>query len=1140
MRAKRAISILASVLCGATSFEGLAADGSETAGGVDFFENRIRPLLVERCYPCHSAAKKRPKGGLRLDSRAGWAKGGDRGPALVPGNPRASLIIEAVRYDDPDLRMPPKRKLPAARIADLERWVRMGAPDPRGATVPLDSKDAEPARDEPRGSPGSDPRSWAWRPVAPSAAPPVESTDRVRSDIDRFVLSKLEARGIVPNGEADRRTLIRRVTFDLTGLPPTRAEVDAFLGDASPTAFESVVDRLLESPHYGEHWGQHWLDLVRFAETRGHESDYAIPEAWRFRDYVIKGFNADVPYDRWMIEHIAGDLVENPRLDPRDRTNQSIQGTGFWHLGEATHSPVDIRGDEASRVHNQIDVFSRTFLGLSLGCARCHEHKFDPISQADYYAMFGYLQSSGFQLADVSDPVGQKKVVDDLARLDESRLPAIIADFAAEKRAQLARLPAYLIAAHAGAGGTGTEGLDTKTLQRVRAHLAAAATDANDPLHAFSVVAAGKASLDEIRERKETVLEAWRRRQAETSTELASTVVTRSVKDGERNYTPQRHSFSDADVIVDYSRCRDEDWIPSGHRFGAAPRLAGGILIGTAEQPITAVIHEGFADSSLPSRRLSGFLRTPTFEVEADHIWYRVRGSGTIFLAVDSHRVVEGPLHGGVKKTIKGDPRKWAWHSQQVRDYMGHRIHAEFSPGEGFAIDKVLWSDRPPPEVFEPNEQLRSWLRDAEGSSPRKLAELFAERLQTSVDRLAGRDLARRDGPKDHARLLSWLVRHEGLLERKPDLREKLADRVRAYREEKSRIENRIPGAIHALALLDGSSEDEPIHIRGNHKNRSRHLVPRAELAAFHANGNLPARPKRGSGRLELARRLASPDNPLVSRVIVNRIWHHLLGRGIVQSVDDFGVMGIAPTHPDLLDHLARRLVANGWSLKRTIREVVLTSTYRMSSRPNASGAEIDPENKLFHRMRVRRLPAESIRDRVLAVSGRLDRRTYGKSIMVHITPFMRGNRSPAGSGPLDGDGRRSIYTEVRRNHLAAMLLAFDKPIPFMTIGRRSVSNAPAQPLILLNDALVHQQAGIWGKRLLAENKGRDDRGIIEIAYHDAFNRPPRVFETEAALGFLDTQAQQYDAGNPSSARERVWIDLCHTLINVKEFIFLD
>ncbi len=364
-----------------------------TLEGSEFFEKKIRPLLVSQCYECHSAGKKK-RGGLLLDSRITALKGGDTGPALVPSKPDDSLLIKAISYLD-DLKMPPRKKLTDEQIADLTAWVKMGAPWPGGdAKVAADTTFDLQKRKE----------HWAFQPITHPVAPQVKDTAWPRNDLDCFVLAKLEAKGLKPAAPADKRPLLRRVTFDLTGLPPTTAEIDAFLEDESPKAYEKVVERLLASSAYGERWARHWLDLVRFAETFGHEFDVDMAEAYRYRDYVIRAFNADLPYDRLVTEHLAGDLLSEPRRHPTEKFNESILGTGFWFLGEAKHSPVDLRVDGADRRNNQIDVFSKTFLGLTVSCARCHDHKFDAILTRDYYGLASYLQSSRYQRAFIDDP----------------------------------------------------------------------------------------------------------------------------------------------------------------------------------------------------------------------------------------------------------------------------------------------------------------------------------------------------------------------------------------------------------------------------------------------------------------------------------------------------------------------------------------------------------------------------------------------------------------------------------------------------------------------------------------------------------------------------------------------------------------
>ncbi len=375
---------------------GLADLPAQDPAGVEFFEKKIRPILVERCQSCHG--EKKQKGDLRLDSRAGILTGGKAGPAVVPGKPDESPMIEAIQYEEVT-KMPPKSKLPEGEISDLTRWVEMGAPWP--AEV---AKTAAPAAGPKVFNLKERAKHWSFQPIHKVDPPAVKDSAWPLTTVDRFLLAALESRNMKPAPEADRRTLIRRLSFDLTGLPPTASEIEAFVKDASDTAYEKLVDRLLASPSYGERWGRHWLDLVRYAETSGHEFDYDIPDAWRYRDYVVRAMNQDLPYDQFVTEQIAGDLISSPRLNPADGSRESVLGTAFFFLGEGTHSPVDIREDEILRVDNQIDVLSKTFLGFTVSCARCHDHKFDAISTKDYYALTGFLRSSRFDHATLDGP----------------------------------------------------------------------------------------------------------------------------------------------------------------------------------------------------------------------------------------------------------------------------------------------------------------------------------------------------------------------------------------------------------------------------------------------------------------------------------------------------------------------------------------------------------------------------------------------------------------------------------------------------------------------------------------------------------------------------------------------------------------
>ena len=466
----------------------------------EIFETKVRPVLAQHCYSCHSGQAKKLRGGLRLDSREAMLAGGDNGPAIAPGRPDKSRLIEAVTYKNVELQMPPRGKLPKAAVADLTTWVKMGAPWPKqpASAATGSTKSAFDLHERKR-------THWAWEPIRPHNPPSVRDRNWPRDPLDRFILAKLQDKGLSPAEPADKRTLLRRLHFDLIGLPPSPAVTEAFLGDTSPDAVEKVVDRLLNSPHFGERWGRHWLDLVRYAEARGHEFDYNIPNAYQYRDYVIRALNADVPYNQFILEHLAGDLLTSPRRNPQQGFNESILATGFWFLGEEVHSPVDIRQDQADRFDNKVDVLSKAFLGLTVACARCHDHKFDAIAAKDYYALFGFLQSSHYRLARFDSMEHNRQVATELWDVREKGRKEIQKALAVALRPGAERMADYLLAAREAmlsqadsplrlAEIANAHKLDAAILGRWITHLTAAGHDDNDPLHVWAKATDGPAA----------------------------------------------------------------------------------------------------------------------------------------------------------------------------------------------------------------------------------------------------------------------------------------------------------------------------------------------------------------------------------------------------------------------------------------------------------------------------------------------------------------------------------------------------------------------------------------------------------------------------------------------------------------------
>ena len=409
----------------------------------EFFETRIRPVLAEHCYECHSVSARKLKGGLRVDGRSELLQGGDTGPAIVPGKPEKSLLIGAMAHRDKDLAMPPKKdRLPDVVIADFEQWIRDGAAWPATEVSTTTTKAREFNLEERKQK-----QPWLWKTPRRQKVPVVANTRWPLGPEDRFILHRLEQAGLPPAPAADGRTWLRRVHFVITGLPPSREEIEAFLADTKPGARERVVDRLLASPHFGERWARHWMDLMRYAESRGHESDYIIANAWHYRDYLIRAFNEGVPYDQFLLEALAGDLLPKPRLRPGTNFNESVLGTGWAFLGEEVHSPVDIRQDECDRIDNKVDVFSKTFLGLTVACARCHDHKFDPIRAQDYYALSGFMLSSSFRQVRFEAMENNRSMAAELRSLRERSVPRLAKAVAASNERGIRHIADYLLAA---------------------------------------------------------------------------------------------------------------------------------------------------------------------------------------------------------------------------------------------------------------------------------------------------------------------------------------------------------------------------------------------------------------------------------------------------------------------------------------------------------------------------------------------------------------------------------------------------------------------------------------------------------------------------------------------------------------------
>jgi hypothetical protein len=934
---------------------------AEDAKGLEFFEKKIRPVLAEHCYSCHSTASKKQRGGLLLDTREALLTGGDTGPALVPGDPAKSLIVQVLRYQG-DLKMPPKSKLPENVVNDFATWVKMGAPDPRVGGKSTTAKNA--SVEEGR-------KFWSYQPVQKPAAPAVKDKAWGTCDIDAFILAPIEAKNAKPAPDASPRVLVRRLYFDLIGLPPRPEEINAFEKAAAKdlgAALAETVDRLLQSPEYGERWGRHWLDVARYAESltlRG----FVLKEAWRYRDYVIDAFNEDVPFDRFVREQLAGDLL--PASSPSERRRQ-MTAAGFLTLGNNNLEEQDKKLLRMDVVDEQLETVGRAFLGQTIGCARCHDHKFDPIPTADYYALAGIFRNT--KTIDTSSNV---------AKWLEMALPP---------------MPGQQV--------------DTAKHDREVADLT-------------KQIAALKASLGD-------------------SAAVKNAKVTKSGKSIDIKSLP-------GIVVDDTQAMKVGAWTASSF---SGPFIGEGYL------------HDG--NSGRGEKSL-------TFQAMLPHSGkYEVRfayTSGTN--RADKVEVMVASEEG--EKTIY--------------------INQKQKP----PIDEAFVSLGQ--YQFEKTGQCYVLVSN-EGANGHVTADAV---LFIPVKELAEVKPVK---PSSETPALEAKAKAEA------------AAKLKKLEEQLKKLKDEQPGREMVMGIEDEKKiEDIRIHIRGSVANLGT-PVKRGFLQVATV-GPAPVVPANQSGRRELADWIASPHNPLTARIMVNRVWHWLMGDGIVRTVDNFGSTGERPSHPELLDYLASRFVEDGWSVKKLVRAIVLSRTYRQASGPVLAG---DPENRLFAHANRRRLDAECIRDAMLAVSGQLNLERGGPGYKSAIASDY--NYKHEGN-------RRSVYAPVFRNALPEIFDAFDFADPSVSTGRRSTTTVAPQALFMMNNPFVLQQAQASAKKLLADGKLTDAQRVAR-AYEAALGRPATDAERRLAELYFA------DVGADSKERQDAWTRFMQNLFASIDFRFVN
>ena len=1040
----------------------IAAQGD----GADFFETNVRPVLAERCFACHSASSNPVMGGLRMDSREGLLKGGGRGAALVPGEPEQSLLLRAVLHTAGNLKMPPGPKLSEAQTAALAHWVKMGAPWGAPAVK----------------APASE-TFWAFVPPQQPAPPAVKTSGWVKTPIDAFVLAALEKKGLAPARSADKRTLIRRATFDLIGLPPTPDEVRAFVNDSSPDAFASVVDRLLASPRYGERWGRHWLDVARYADSNGLDENLVYKNAFRYRDYVIAAFNKDKPYDQFVHEQLAGDLLSGPA--GLETTFERWTATGFLSLGAKMLAEDDPVKMEMDIIDEQLDTAGRTFMGLTIGCARCHDHKFDPIPQADYYSMAGIFKSS--------KTMENFKVV---AKWHEYVLAP------AEDRERLAAHEASIEAKR-------------KEAERVvKAENAKLAADARDRVGAYLMAAydveqANRIHLEPAGPRAAIVRDADSFEAGNVNQPLEKKKAN-VPKDAKGPY------FAEYRISTDKAGEFQIDLLDDEKGAGTADIVVNGVLVKRGAPPV---------QNREASPDVGGWSATGIFALTAGENIIRLEHKSR-FPYFGKLAIAPSPFPPGAPapKTTAQIARQHGVNPSFLEQFVAHLARSNGAPASVLYAWEILGTQKSIADWASPAAQLFADFRSSDRAAlAARYQELFREALRQG------------DAPADPGMkaLRELLFEKFGPFRAPGDARDYYAPESRQelakLEREASDLEKATPEFPRAMGVREsGVIADLPIHIRGSHWTLG-DKVPRRFLSAIDG-GKQQSLSQEASGRLELARWLTAKNHPLTSRVMANRIWRWHFGKGIVPSADNFGRLGEAPTNQPLLDWLAVRFVESGWSIKAMHRLIMLSNTYQMSSEHDQRSAEADPENTLLWRVSRRRLEAEEIRDAIMAVSGDLEF-ISGGSIMKYKDREYVANTSRRGDVDYDRN-IRAVYIPVVRSSMYDVFRAFDLPDPSTPNGDRDSTVVAPQALFMMNGSVVLKHS-----RLMAENLLRahgEDAERIRQAYERALARYPSAKETDQALTFIARVEKVL------GDRTLAWQSFCKALMASNEFIYLN
>jgi hypothetical protein len=1122
------VLLAGAALLAAVVLPGRAADEKKPAvetkfspEAIAFFEKEVLPILKENCLQCHGGGKTR--GGLKLLTRAQLLKGGDGGPAISLDKPDESRLLTAIHYKDDTFKMPPKGKLPAKEIDILVKWVRAGAPWTPGDKVVVDTPKEEGGKVTPESR-----KYWAYRPLERPEVPAVQNKAWVRNPIDAFLLAKLEDKGLTPAKPADRVALIRRATFDLIGLPPTPEEVEAFVKDKSADAYEKLIDRLLASPHYGEKWGRHWLDLMRYAETNGYERDSAKPFAWRYRDYVINAFNSDKPYDQFIREQLAGDELDKV-------TAETLIATGYYRLGIWDDEPADRELARYDVLDGIVSTTGQVFLGMTVGCARCHDHKRDPIPQRDYYRLLAFFQ-------DVTNQDGKnlRRVPDEEARREQERLLRDKQIREGKLYQEIYQIEQKFAAALAEKKGIKDAALPKSDMVDLHYRFYRDTWEKLPDFDSLKFEAEGSIAHNFFTLAPASRLEA-----------IGLVFEGKLLVPAKGEYTFSLDSTDGARLIVDGKKAIDRPGRGKQSAEGRAMLPAGPVSIRL----------EYFNTYSRPSLQVawsSAAMSRRSLTAEGE-------GAPERLVLPDSRR--EGQTWSYTTTPPKADWTDLAFKEDGWKKGVGG-FGTSGTPG---AVVRTTWNTKNiwlrkkftlehiPSSLaidLHHDDDVTVWLNDSlvykakgylveykrfllHGDALKVLKKgenvLAIHCLQTTGGQYIDAGLVEAR-PRDNVAVL--LREHGPELLGKETVDRYVQMTAELARNRRAPIE---PGGMQVMSVTERGRGITRVLKRGNPALADEKVepgVPEVLVKEPIKVAQLPETASSSGKRRALAEWLTDAKNPVTARVMANRLWQYHFGRGIVPTSSDFGKLGEAPTHPELLDWLATEFMRGGWKIKRMHKLLMMSSAYQMSSKASTEGLKLDPANMLFWRFNMRRLAAEEVRDSILSVSSKLNPKMGGPSIYPPIPKEVLAGQSVPGQGwptsAPDEASRRSVYVHVKRSLLVPILSVHDQADTDSSCAVRYTTTVPTQALGMLNGDFTNEQAGYLAERLKRE--APDDLAAqVRRAIRLTTGRTPEDEEVKKDVAFVKAIAKKSGLREADALKR-----YCLMTLNTNEFVYLD